>query len=69
MTSYSTKVVMRRQIDAPPNFLKDSNVNLKVKTTEEEKVGIRSLVCSTPRIKGTCWSSKMGSKMSDKQVN
>jgi hypothetical protein len=33
--------------DTPPNSLKDSKVNLKVKTTKEEVVGVCSLVCNT----------------------
>jgi hypothetical protein len=32
--------------------LKDSNVNLKVKTEEEEKIGLCSLACNTSRVEG-----------------
>jgi hypothetical protein len=54
---------------APPNFLKDSNASPKVKTMEEKGIGVRSLDCSTLGVKGACWNSKMGTRMSDKQVN
>jgi hypothetical protein len=37
---------------APPSSLIDSTVSPKVKTTEGEKVGVRSLVCSTLGVKG-----------------
>jgi hypothetical protein len=33
--------------DAPPNFLKDSNVSPNMKAMEEEGVWIRPLTCST----------------------
>jgi hypothetical protein len=48
--------------------LKNSNASLKVKTTEEG-VGVRSLTRNTSRVKMAYWSSKMGTKMSDKWVN
>jgi len=32
--------------DAPPHSLKDSNANLKMKVTEEEGIGVRSLIHS-----------------------
>jgi len=35
--------------DAPPNSLKDSNACLKVKTMEEEGVGVCSLTCNISR--------------------
>jgi len=38
--------------DAPLNSLKDSNVSLKVKTSEEEGVGVCSIIHSTSRVKG-----------------
>jgi len=38
--------------DAPPHSLKDSNVSLKVKTTEEERIGVRSLTHNTSRVEG-----------------
>jgi len=37
--------------DALPHSLKDLNANLKVKTMEEERVGVCSLVCNTSRVK------------------
>jgi hypothetical protein len=39
--------------DAPPNFLKDPNVNSKVKTTEE-KVEVCSLTRSTLGVRRAC---------------
>jgi hypothetical protein len=56
---------MKVPIDTPPN-LKDSNVNLRVKTTVEEKVGVLSLARSILGVRGGCESSKMGIKTSDK---
>jgi hypothetical protein len=38
-------------IDAPPNFLIDSNVCPKVKTMEEEGIGVRSLACKIESIR------------------
>ncbi len=44
--------VLTKGNDAPPNSLKDSNVSLKVKTTEEKKeIGVRSLIRSTLGVK------------------
>jgi len=60
---------MITQNDAPPNSLKDSNVSSKVKTTEEEEVGVCSLTCNILGVKKACSSSKMGIRASDKQVN
>jgi hypothetical protein len=53
--------------NASPNFLKDSNASLKMKTMK--KVRVHSLVHSTSRVGGTCWNSGMGTTMSDKQIN
>ncbi len=38
--------------DAPPNSLKDSNVNPKVKIMEEKGVRIHCLACNTFGVKG-----------------
>jgi hypothetical protein len=57
-------------INALPNSLTNSTSNPKVKTIQEEDgVGVRSLARSTSGVRGMCWSSGMGTKMSDKQVN
>ncbi len=53
----------------PPNSFKDANGSLEVKIVEEKGVGVCSLVCNTSRVKGACWSSRMGTKMNDKQIN
>jgi len=47
----------------------DSTANPKVKTMKGEKVGARSLACSILGGRMACWSSRMGTKKSDKQVN
>jgi len=62
-------IYFKTRVDAPLNSLKDSNVNPKVKTTKEEKIRAHYLVCSTFRVKGVCWSSKMGIRTNDKHVN
>jgi hypothetical protein len=54
---------------APPNSLKYSNANLKLKRTEEEGVRVCSLTCNILGVRRACWSSGMGTKMNDKQVN
>jgi hypothetical protein len=51
------------KVDTPPNSLKDSNVNLKVKIVEEKGVGVCSLVCNTSKVGRPCWSFRMGTKM------
>jgi hypothetical protein len=56
-------------VNAPQNSLKDLDVSLKVKTSKEKKIGIRSLVCSTSRAKKACWNFGMGIRMNVKQVN
>jgi hypothetical protein len=38
--------------DAPPHSLKDSNVNPKMKTMEEGRVGVRSLIHNTSKVEG-----------------
>jgi len=45
-----------------PSCLKDSYASLKVNTLEEEGVGVCSLVRNISRVRGTCWSFKMGTK-------
>jgi len=55
--------------DAPPNSLKNSNANLKVKITEEKKVRVHSLVRNTSKVRGACWSFGMGTRINDKWVN
>jgi hypothetical protein len=54
--------------DAPPNSLKDSNANLKVKTTKEG-IGVCSLAYNTLGVKRACWRFEMGTRMSDKWAN
>jgi len=49
--------------------LKDSNAHPKMETTEGTRVGVCSLACSISRVRGACWSFKMGIMTSDKQVN
>jgi len=57
---------MKSPFDTPSNSL---NVSSKVKIAKKKGVDIRSLACSTSRVKKVCWSSKMGTKTNDKQVN
>jgi len=56
-------------VDAPLSSLMDSTMSPKVKTTEGEKVEACYLVSNIPRIRGVCWSSKMGTRKIGKQVN
>jgi hypothetical protein len=51
----------------PQNSLKESNVNLKVKTTKG--VGVRSLVRNTFGVREACWSFGVGTRMNDMRVN
>jgi len=44
-------------------------VNPKVKITEEERVGVRSLTRNISGVRGVCWSCKMGIKTNDKWFN
>jgi hypothetical protein len=44
-------MIMRAFIDAPPSSLMDLTTSLKVKTTKGERVGARSLACSTSGVK------------------
>jgi hypothetical protein len=41
-------------IDAPPNSLKNSNANPKVKITKEKRVGACSLARITYGVRGIC---------------
>ncbi len=54
--------------DAPPSSLMDSAVNLKVKTIEGGSWGT---LLGSQHFGGkrACWSSRIGTRMSDKQVN
>jgi hypothetical protein len=45
-------VVMTARDDAPPNSLINSITNLKVKTMEVERVGVRYLIHSNSRVEG-----------------
>ncbi len=40
------------QYDTPPSSLMDSIVSPKVKITEGERVGARSMACSTLKVEG-----------------
>jgi hypothetical protein len=54
--------------DPPPNPLLDSTVSPKVKTSEEG-VMARFLTHNTSKVRGPCWSSKMGTRTINKQIN
>jgi hypothetical protein len=56
----------RWRCDAPPNSLKDSNANPKVKTTKEERIEVHSLGRNTSRVRRVCWNFEIGTRMSDK---
>jgi hypothetical protein len=51
---------MHMHLDAPISSLMDSTASPKVKTTEGERVGARSLTRSISGVE--CWSSRMGLK-------
>jgi hypothetical protein len=58
---------MKSPFDTPSNSL---NVSSKVKIAKKKKgVDVHSLACSTSGVKKVCWSSEMGTKTNDKQVN
>jgi hypothetical protein len=40
-----------------------------MKTMEKNKIGAHSLTCSTFEVRRACWSSRMKTRMSDKQIN
>jgi hypothetical protein len=48
--------------DAPPNSLINSTASLKVKTTEGQGVGVRSLVHNTLGVEGHVGAPKWGLK-------
>jgi hypothetical protein len=52
-----------------PKLLIRFNASSKVKTTKEEGVEMRSLVCNTLGIRKACLSSGIGTKKNDKWVN
>jgi hypothetical protein len=49
-----------------PNLLNRLKCESKVKTTEEQGFGARSLACSILEGRRACWNSGMGTRMSDK---
>ncbi len=53
-------------LDAPPNSLKDSDVNLKMNTTEEG-VRVCSLIHSILGMRGACQNSRIGTRTSDNE--
>jgi len=55
-------------INAPSNSLKNSNVSPKVKT-KKKKVEVCSLTRNISRVRGACWSFRMGSRTSDEVIN
>jgi hypothetical protein len=54
-------------IEASSKSLKDSNVSPKVKIMKGVEVCF--LIPSISKVRNACWSSEMGTKMSDKWVN
>ncbi len=52
--------------DTPPKTLKNSNVNPKMKTIEEERIGVCSFIRNIFKVKRACWSFKMKTTNSDK---
>ncbi len=54
-------------IEASPKSLKDSNVSPKMKIMKGVEVCF--LIHSISKVRNACWSSEMGTKMSDKWVN
>jgi hypothetical protein len=63
-----TLQLIKNTFDAPPNSLKDSNVNPKVKIIKE-RVWVHFLACSISGVRRACWSFRMGTRTSDKWVN
>ncbi len=45
-------IIKKDSIDAPPSSLMESTASPKVKTTEGEGVGARSLACNTLGVEG-----------------
>ncbi len=60
--------MFKRVSNAPAHSLKDSNANPKVETKEKKN---RSTFLSSQYFEGrrACWSSRMRTRMNDKQVN
>jgi hypothetical protein len=52
--------------DAPPKTLKNSNVNPKMKTTEEERIRVCSFTRNIFEVKKVCCSFEMRTTKSDK---
>jgi hypothetical protein len=55
-------------VDTPSNFLKDSNASSKAKITKNRE-GLHFLVSNISGVRGGSWSSEMGTRMNNKQVN
>jgi hypothetical protein len=66
--SLTRRHTMKGNYDAPLSALMDWNADPKMKTTEGG-VGAPSLAYSISGVEGVCWSSRMGTKKIDKQVN
>jgi hypothetical protein len=47
-------------LDTPPHSLNDSNANPKVETSEEEVIGVHSLIQSTLGLKGRAKAPRWG---------
>ncbi len=62
------KFIRQWLVDAPPNSLKDLNVNFKMKIMEE-KIRVYFFAHNISRVKGVCWSFKMGIKTNDEWIN
>jgi hypothetical protein len=62
------KKIFLMQNYALANSLKDSNANPKMKTMKEG-IRARSLAHNTSKVRGACWSFRMGTRVSDKHVN
>jgi hypothetical protein len=58
-----------RSINAPPNSLKDSNANPKVKKTKEKEVGVGFLTHNISGLRRVSLNYRMGTKNSDKRIN
>jgi hypothetical protein len=56
-------------VDAFSNSLTNSTMSSKVKTMEEEGIGVRSLIHNTLLVRATCWSFERRIRTSDKWVN
>jgi len=56
-------------VDAFSNSLTNSTMSSKVKTMEEEGIGVCSLIHNTLLVRATCWSFERRIRMSDRWVN